>query len=74
MRASSTIHALQSAAEDWADQGCIATADLMREAIALIKDQERAIEMLREINADLEKRVEEDDARWSSLTIRAASA
>lgn len=58
MEASRTIHALQSAAEEWADQGCIATADLMREAIALIQDQERAIEMLREINAELEKRAQ----------------
>lgn len=64
--------ALRSAAEEWADQGCLATADLMREAVALIEDQGRAIEMLQEINAELEKRVEEDDRRWSSLTIRAA--
>jgi hypothetical protein len=74
MQASGTVHALQSAAEEWADQGCIATADLMREAVSLIQDQERAIEMLREINADLEKRVEEDDARWSSLTIKAVAS
>jgi hypothetical protein len=69
----STVAALRAAADEWADQGCIATADLMREAVTLIEDQERAIEMLREVNAELERRVEEDDARWSSLTIRAVS-